>query len=64
MPSVRLLKARDRWENEISIAAEQEKLMLKNFHMYKNNTKNLVSRYKAWLKSREMESNINLDLYK
>ena len=64
MPSLNQLKARDRWENDIKTAYYQAKLMKDNFHIYQNNTTQLVQRYEKWLKSREMEPSINLNLYK
>jgi hypothetical protein len=62
MPSLRLIKSQERWENNVRIAIHQSELMKKNWHLYHSNTINVVKRYKGWLQRHKMESDMNLDL--
>lgn len=64
MVSIRLQKQRERWENQITIAAEHEKLMKKNFQRYVDQREDIIKRYKKWLETRKVEPCINLDHYK
>ena len=63
MPSIRLLKARDRWENEVKIAFEQKKMQERIYRKYDQSCIDIVARYKRWLKERDIEPQINLNLY-
>lgn len=65
MPTVNQLKARDRWERNVKIAFEHEKLVRNNFKMYQKNATQTLERYERWLeKYPEIQPSINLELFK
>jgi hypothetical protein len=59
-----LQNKRDKWENQIKIAKEHQDLCMKNFHMYKNETSKVITRYEKWLERNAMEALLNLNQYK
>jgi hypothetical protein len=61
MPSIRLLKARDRFENNVKIAYAQEEIQKKLYHKYRKDAWRTLNRYKQWLKEKDIESSLNLD---
>lgn len=64
MTSQVILKKRDHWENQVKIAYEQSQLCKRNFHIFDENTKDVLKRYEAWLQRHKLEPTINLNHYK
>lgn len=64
MPTQIELKRRDNWENQLKAALMNYESLRSNFHIYEKNMNGLVTRYETWLKSKNMEPQVNLDIYK
>jgi hypothetical protein len=66
MPLTLLLqKTRERREDELRVAIEHQRLMKKNFHIYKNSATKIAKRYEEWCKTHKTEPTINMnEIYK
>lgn len=65
MPTINLLKRRDKWDRDLRIAKEQKNLQERNFHIFRDNLKEVVKRYERWLENHpDVKPEINLDAFK
>jgi hypothetical protein len=57
-------KRREAWETELRIALYQRKCLIDNLRIFDNNLSNVLQRYEVWLKHRNIEPLVNLDVYR
>ena len=63
MPTICEKKRREAWETTLRVAELQINTLRNDCHIFEENLKSQLERYKHWLASHQMEPTVNLAYY-